>query len=178
MPSGIFLTGTIHLKSHVSLYLSSGAVIKGTDDLSKYESYIPTKAMDKYDNADKHDWNRALILGVSVENVKITGKGKIDGSHVEDPLGEEKMRGPHTVLIAESKGIELSGVSIVRAANYAFMAYEIEEALFSDLLFQEGWDGIHIRGGINTRIINSAFYTGDDAIAGGYWDNMVIKIAR
>ena len=47
--------------------------------------------------------------------------------------------------------------------------------VFHDLEFNEGWDGIHIRGGKNITIRNCRFFTGDDAIAGGYWENMVIS---
>lgn len=174
IPPGRFLTGTIQLRSHVSLYLEKGAVIKGISDLKEYLPYIPTKEMGKYDNADKYNWNRALVLGVGVEDISISGEGVIDGDHVFDPAGEEKMRGPHTILFGESRNITLSGISILRAANYAFMAYEIENATFQHLTIKEGWDGIHIRGGKNILIRNSGFYTGDDAIAGGYWENMTI----
>ena len=174
VPSGIYQTGTIHLQSHVSLFLEKGAIIKGCPDLKEYAPYIPTKEMGQYDNADKYNWNRALILGSGVEDVSIYGEGIIDGDHVFDPEGEENMRGPHTVLFGESRNISLSGVTILHAANYAFMAYEIENATFQHITIKEGWDGIHIRGGKNILIRNSEFYTGDDAIAGGYWRNMTI----
>lgn len=174
IPSGTFLTGTIHLKSHVSLYLEKGAVIRGSPDLNLYQPYIPTKEMNQYDNAHKYKWNRALILGVGVDDVSIGGEGIIDGNHVFDAEGEENMRGPHTIVIGESRNITLSSLTVNRAANYGFMAYEIENAVFQHLIFNEGWDGIHIRGGKNMMIRNCEFYTGDDAIAGGYWENMVI----
>ena len=174
IPSGVYLTGTIHLKSHVSLYLEEGAVIKGTSDLDLYQSYDPVQKEAKYDSSYGR-WNRALILGVGVENVAITGDGIIDGNHVFDSEGEENMRGPHTILMGESRNLILSNVIINRSANYAFMAYGIENAVFQNLTFNEGWDGIHIRGGKNININNSKFYTGDDAIAGGYWENMLIS---
>lgn len=174
VPSGIYLTGTVRLKSHVSLFLEKGAVIKGCPDLKEYVPYIPTKEMGQYDNADKHNWNRALILAVGAEDISICGEGTIDGDHVFDPEGEENMRGPHTILFGESRDISLSGVTVLHAANYAFMAYEIENATFQHITIKEGWDGIHIRGGKNILIRNSEFYTGDDAIAGGYWENMTI----
>lgn len=174
IPSGIFQTGTVQLKSHVSLFLEKGAIIKGTTNLKEYIPYIPTKEMGKYDNADKYNWNRALILGVGVNNISISGEGLIDGAHVVDPVGEENMRGPHTILFGESRNLTLSGIGIDRAANYAFMAYEVENVVFQNLTIKEGWDGIHIRGGKNMLIRNCEFYTGDDAIAGGYWENMTI----
>ena len=176
VPAGTYLTGTIQMKSHVTLLLEKGAIIKGVTDLDAYVSYVPTpdRDMDKYDNAHKTRWNRALILGVGVNNVAIAGAGVIDGVHVFDPQGEERMRGPHTILFAESRNLTFSGFTVNQSANYAFMAYEIENVTFSNLTINEGWDGIHVRGGKNIIIRNSAFYTGDDAIAGGYWENVVI----
>lgn len=49
---------------------------------------------------------------------------------------------------------------------------------FQNLIIEEGWDGIHIRGGKNTVIRNCELYTGDDAIAGGYWENVAITDCR
>jgi polygalacturonase len=114
------------------------------------------------------------MLGVGVTDVSISGEGTIDGDHVFDPDGEEKMRGPHTILFGESRNLTIAGITITHAANYAFLAFDIENATFHNLTFLEGWDGIHIRGGRNMLVRNCTFYTGDDAIAGGYWENMEI----
>jgi len=174
VPAGTYLTGTIQMKSHVNLLLEKGAIVKGVADLDAYVPYVPTREMDRYDNANKFRWNRALILGVGVTNVAITGNGIIDGDHVFDPQGEERMRGPHTILFAESRNLSFSGFTVNNAANYAFMAYEIDNVVYNNLTVNQGWDGIHIRGGKHIIIRNSSFFTGDDAIAGGYWEDMVI----
>ena len=174
VPAGTYLSGTIRLKSHITLLLEKGAVIKGVADLNEYMSYMPTRDMGKYLNAAATKWNRALVLGVGVTNVAVTGNGVIDGDHVFDPQGEERMRGPHTILFAESRNLSFSGFTVNNAANYAFMAYEIENVEYNNLTFNQGWDGIHIRGGKHITIRNTSFYTGDDAIAGGYWEDMVI----
>jgi len=174
IPDGTFLTGTVQMKSHVTLLLEKGAVIKGVTDLDAYVPYIPTREMGRYDNANKFRWNRALVLGVGVTDVTITGSGCVDGDHVFDSQGEERMRGPHTILFAESRNLSFSGFTVNNAANYAFMAYEIDNVVFNNLTVNQGWDGIHIRGGKHILIRNSSFYTGDDAIAGGYWEDVVI----
>jgi len=176
VPAGTFLTGTIHMKSHMTLLLEKGAIIKGVTDLDAYVSYIPTPGRDmaRYDNAYKTRWNRALILGVGVCDVTITGTGIVDGDHVFDAQGEERMRGPHTILFAESRNLTFSGFTVNNSANYAFLGYETDNVLYSHLTINQGWDGIHVRGGKNNIIRNSSFYTGDDAIAGGYWEDMVI----
>ncbi|HAW07645.1 MAG TPA: glycoside hydrolase [Bacteroidetes bacterium] len=182
IPKGSYITGTIILKDNVQLYLEEGAVLNATTNLNEYQSYIPTKDLSKFttnvaDNVnsslDPH-WTRALILAVGTNNVSISGEGIINGNHVFDAQGEEKMRGPHTVIIAESRNFSMSGITINCAANYAFLGYLLENVVFHNLEINEGWDGIHIRGGKNITIRNCRFQTGDDAIAGGYWENMVI----
>ncbi|MDD6211398.1 MAG: glycosyl hydrolase family 28-related protein [Bacteroidales bacterium] len=173
-PKGTYLIGTIHLKSNICLEIPSGVTLKGCLSVREYDSYIPQREMNKYLNANAKDWNRALLLGVGVENVSIIGDGIIDGGHLYDPCGEEGMRGPHTLLFAESRNICLKDIQIRQAANYALMGYEISHAKFENVTIQEGWDGIHIRGGDSVSISKCLFFTGDDAIAGGYWRDFTI----
>ena len=66
-------------------------------------------------------WHHALIVGRNVEDVAIVGAGTIDGNQVFDPRGEEKMRGPHTILLGESRGLTIRGLTIRDSANYAVM---------------------------------------------------------
>jgi len=172
VPDGVFLTGTIHLVSHVDLFLEQGAEIKGTSDLNQYVPYVPA---DESRGPEHFRWNRALLLGDHVEDVSIEGNGSINGDHVFDPRGEEGMRGPHTILFGGSSNIRVKGITINNAANYAIMAYQLEDASFTQLNFNAGWDGIHIRWGKNLKISECTFHTGDDAIAGGYWENMEIS---
>ena len=183
VPEGTFMTGTVVLKSGVTLHLDKGAIILGTGDLSAYRSMESAEDLSKYDSGDgtvnsnnskDTRWNRALILAVGEERIAIEGEGTIDGAHVFDPEGEESMRGPHTVLFSGVSDFSLSGISIRRAANYAFMAYDVHDGTFSGLTVTEGWDGIHIRGGERIVISDCSFKTGDDAIAGGYWEGMRI----
>jgi len=184
IPKGIFITGSIYLKSNIRLHLDEGAVIRGTADIDQYDQYKGSASLAKYNSGDagpnansimNERWGKGLILGSGINNVSIEGQGIIDGIHAFDSLGEEKMRGPHTIILGESRNITITGVTINRSANYAFLAYDIENAGFDNLQINEGWDGIHIRGGKNIVIRNCSFNTGDDAIAGGYWENMVIS---
>ncbi len=183
IPKGIYISGTICLKSNISLHLDEAATLKGTDIVSEYQSYIPSKDLSLYDSGEGSDnansskdanWNKTLVMAAGISNFSIEGNGIIDGSHVFDPNGEENMRGPHTIIIGESKNFSINGITVNCAANYALMAYEIQNAVFHNLEMNEGWDGIHIRGGKNIIIRNCKFQTGDDAIAGGFWENMVI----
>jgi len=174
IPKGVFLTGTILLQNNTTLHLEEGAVLKGSDNLNDYLTVSDFNKEDHYYKVRRANWNKSLILGDQVNNVALTGDGTIDGSHIEDSQGEENMRGPHILFLSRSSNITVSGIRFTRASNYAFMSYDIRNVLFSNIIMEEGWDGIHIRGGRNIQIRDSRFYTGDDAIAGGLWENMVI----
>ena len=187
VPAGKYITGTIRLKSHITIVLEAGAEIIANTDIEDYDHYRPTKDMTRYDtgansvNANLTGdarWTKALILGQNIEDVTITGEGLIDGQHIEDPLGEESMRGPHTIIFAESRNIRLQNIRLRRASNYAVLCFEVADSEFRHLDIEEGWDGIHIRGGKNILIADCDIKTGDDALAGGYWNNMTISGCR
>lgn len=175
-PPGRYLTGTIHLKSHVTLMLDAGAEIVGTSDLDQYQNFNPPKATPL---ADRTRWHRALILGVDVENVAIMGKGIVNGNKVFDPRGEERMRGPHTILLGNSRGVVIRDISIRDSANYAVMLEFTSQVEVRGVKITGGWDGIHFRGWKDNpcrdiSITDCEFYTGDDCIAGWFWENTLI----
>src|SRR3954454_18384272 len=118
VPAGRYLTGTVRLRSNVTLQLDAGAAIVGTPDVEQYEGFTPPE---KTPLAERRRWHRALVLGDGVENVAITGRGVIDGNNVVDPTGEERMRGPHAILFGNSRNITLRDISVRDAANYAVM---------------------------------------------------------
>ncbi|MBE9584293.1 glycoside hydrolase [Mucilaginibacter sp. JRF] len=184
VPQGVFVTSTIYLKSNVNINLQKGAVLKGTSNINLYKSYIPVKDLSKYSTISTEGnnsnsaydtvWMKALIIAEGANNMKIYGEGTISGEHVFNPKGEENMRGPHTIVIANSSNISLENITIEKAANYAILAYNIENAVFKGVHIQQGWDGIHIRGGKNVLLKKCELQTGDDAIAGGFWENFKV----
>ena len=183
IPEGTFLSATLYLRDNVDLHLAQGAVLQGVEDPDAYEPYIPEHDLTRFDSGNgtansncvnDRQWMKAFIIGAGVKNASVTGTGTIDGVHVFDERGEENMRGPHTFIVAEAENFHMSDVHITRAANYAFLGYALVNPVFEDLFITEGWDGIHIRGCENGAIIRCKFQTGDDSIAGGYWNNMVI----
>ena len=184
IPEGTYYSATIYLRSRVDLHLEKGAVLKGVDDPAAYKPYIPDQDLTRYDSGggtansncvNDRQWMKALIIGAGANNASITGEGTIDGSHVFDPDGEEGMRGPHMIIVALAEDFTMSGVTLTRASNYAFLGYALEEPKFENITITEGWDGIHIRGAEEGVIKNCRFQTGDDAIAGGYWQDFHIE---
>ena len=176
-PPGRYLSGTVHLRSEVTLFLDAGATLIGTTNLTLYQQPTPPDFMPE---ARWGKWHRGLILGENLENVTIAGPGVIDGNQVFDPTGEERMRGPHTIVFVNCRRFTIRDVSIVDSANYAVFFQVSSQVDVRNVRFTGGWDGVHFRGapGHDCRevnIVGCQFYTGDDSIAGRYWDHVVIS---
>lgn len=88
-PPGRYHSGTIHLRSGVTLHLEAGARLVGATNLAHYAQPTPPAFMPE---VKWSKWHRGLIVVENVEDVAITGPGVIDGNKVFDPTGEERMR--------------------------------------------------------------------------------------
>jgi polygalacturonase len=73
VPSGIYLTGALFLKSNTSLYLSEGAVLLGTNCEDQYPIVSGRVA------GIEMDWPAAVINVRDATDVRISGPGVIDG---------------------------------------------------------------------------------------------------
>jgi hypothetical protein len=139
---GVFLTSTIYLKSNVNIRLEKGAVLKAVSNINLYHPFIPKTDLSKYstisatgnngNSAYDTVWTKALVIGESVSNVTISGEGTIDGEHVFNAKGEEGMRGPHTIILANCSNIKFEGILIEKAANYALLAYNPAKCSFPE----------------------------------------------
>ena len=74
VPAGSFLTGAIHLKSNVNLYVSEGAVIKFSTDPNEYLPAVYTR----WEGIECMNYS-PLIYAYKQKNIAITGKGILDG---------------------------------------------------------------------------------------------------
>lgn len=72
VPPGIFMIGTVHLKSNVHVYVGSGAVIRGSANVNDYEFYTPDKPFTPV--------HKGMFFTEDAENITISGEGQIDGN--------------------------------------------------------------------------------------------------
>ena len=73
-PAGVYLSGALFLKSNVELHLAEGVTLKAIQDDSQYPE-LPTRVA-----GFEMDWPAAFVNIYEQNNVRITGKGVIDGN--------------------------------------------------------------------------------------------------
>jgi polygalacturonase len=86
-PAGTWLSFSIHLKSHVGLYLAQGATIVAADSPlpnsttgyngGTYDAAEPNAPWEDYQDYGHNHWHNSLIWGEGITDISITGPGTI-----------------------------------------------------------------------------------------------------
>ncbi len=164
VPAGKYLTGTIRLRDNITLSLDGGATLVGSKDVTQYQS---SNGMD--------EWYKALILAKGAHNVAVVGSGTVDGNRVFNPKGEEHIRGPHAILFYDCTRVTVRGIEVKDAGNYAVILRSVEGIDIDGISVHGGWDGINMHDARNATISNCRLFTGDDSLAGAYWENVTVS---
>ncbi len=172
-PTGKFVSGTLFLKSHVTLYLEAGAVLEGSKNLNDYPVTVP----DVRSYTDNYT-NKSLIYGEGLENIAITGYGTLDGNGASFKPGEDLMKTdrfawykarPYIIRIINCKKVQVRDVTIINSPMWVQHYLSCENVNIDGITVNSGVnqnnDGIDIDGCNNVRISNCDIYSGtDDAI--------------
>ncbi|MDR8391953.1 glycoside hydrolase family 28 protein [Aliifodinibius sp. S!AR15-10] len=75
IPEGVFSSGSIYLKENVHLKVAEGGKLRGIAGNENYPTLENTRIAGL-----TVDWPSALVNAINTKNVKISGKGTIDGS--------------------------------------------------------------------------------------------------
>jgi len=180
VPCGVYLTGSIRLRSRVELYLESGAILKGSRNPEDYFGYVDDKlepvTIEPIGNTSATGrsavstsrWSNGFIRAFDAENIAVIGeKGSyIDGQNCFDPEGEEYYRGPHGMSIWRCKGIRLEGYTFLNSSNWCHAIFQSQDITIRNISIFGGHDGVDVRTCDNILIEDCDINTGDDAIAG------------
>ncbi len=79
VPAGSFMTGPIHLRSNVNLYVSDGAIINFFADPSRYVPVVATR----FEGTECMNYS-PLVYAYEQENIAVTGQGILDGQASEE----------------------------------------------------------------------------------------------
>ncbi len=121
-PAGNYLSYSIHLKSHVALYLDAGLTIIAAEpsaDLSQgYDPPEPNPGTDQYEDFGHSHWHNSLIWGEGLEDIAITGPGRIFGRGLSRGTGAMR----RDLLPEERRAGQKPDLSYPAAASAAIAA--------------------------------------------------------
>ena len=156
---GNYLTGTIQLRSHVELHLTSTATLLGVGDLAKYRR-DPKEVYKLLD--------RSLVYAEGCDQIAITGQGTINGQGKQFKNGNRDLR-PVLIRLRDCTNVRLEGVLVKSAASFAVHPIHCRQVRIEGLRIenraQPNNDGIDIDGCQDVLISNCNISSIDDSIA-------------
>lgn len=168
--TGVYSSFSIHLKSNVGLYLEHGATLLAANpaerpDAPGYDAAEPGPGNEFQDYGHSH-WHNSLIWGENVENVSITGPGRIDGRGMSRSIGRETPRaGNKAIALKLARNVTLRDFSILRGAHFGILATGVDNMTIDNLTIDTNRDGIDVDACRNVRISNTTVNSPyDDAI--------------
>jgi polygalacturonase len=105
------VSGAVHLKSNVTLYLSPGSVLLASPDNADFHPYQTLPFQSVSDRKTTY-FHYALVAAENVHDIAIVGEGVIDGNR-------SKRGGPKTVAIKLCERVTIRGITVRNATNYA-----------------------------------------------------------
>lgn len=182
-PDGEYYTGPILLRSNITIELSEHARLIGDVDRNHYP-ILPgmTYTSDEKDEYNLGSWEgnpldcfASIITGINVENVKIIGKGIIDGNAQNSDwwIDVRKKRiawRPRGVFLNHCKNISFQGVTVTNTPSWNLHPYFSSNIKFIDMRLispknSPNTDGCDPESCNHVDIIGVYFSVGDDCIA-------------
>ncbi len=168
---GRYLTGTIHMKSNVTIQLEEGAILVGSPNPLDYEFLS--------------NWT-ALIFAHNVNNIGITGKGVIDGQGftvatnlvqlihsgvIKDPLKYDRPwegRRPQNIYFKGCRNVRIEGITLKDPGSWNQQYDQCRNVIVDRINVDSKsyWnnDGIDIVDCDSVSVTNSYFDAADDGI--------------
>jgi hypothetical protein len=172
VPPGTYRTGTLELRSRVTLDLLPGSRLLGSADLADYRTRVWGH------HNDITPWH--LLLAEDAADIAIAGEGTIDGNGAafwepERPsewhFWKAHVRRPSPMVeIVRCRGVRVENVRLTGSAGWNLHLHDCDDAVISDLtvantFFGPNQDGIDLTACHRVLIANCHIRTGDDAIA-------------
>ncbi len=164
-PQGRYLTGTIQIKSNVTLRFEKNATLLGSVEASDYRN------LDPFIDGSGNPLGHALIIAVDADHVGVVGMGTVDG---QGPRLKSKQH-PYTIRPFLIRWVRCSNVTVrdIRLVNpgaWTLNFYQTQGALIENLTIRSRDLGIHNNDGINIdssaniRVRQCDIISGDDAL--------------
>jgi polygalacturonase len=157
--AGSFLTGSIHLRSNVSLHLGAGTTLVASSENNAYDPPEANELADKlhYQDGGHSHWHDSLIWGEDLENVAITGEGRIYGKGLSRGWSTEKYVqnvGNKAVALKNCRNVILRDFTIQHGGWFGILATGVDNMTIDNLKIDTNRDGMDIDCCHNVRISN------------------------
>lgn len=183
IPKGKYKISSIFLKSDLRLEFAKGAELSAYTDVDKFP--ILPGMIESYDENDEYNlgsWEgnplecySAIITGINVSNVEITGEGIVDGcagydNWWADTKNKKNAWRPRLIFLNKCEKVTIQGITIKNSPSWNLHPYFSQNLKFIDIKVMNpkdspNTDGLDPESCNNVDIVGAFFSVGDDCIA-------------
>lgn len=166
-PAGTYLCFTIRLKSHVGLFLDHGAVIVAANHKEHEGRYDPAEpnAWDMYQDHGHSHWQNSLIWGEDLEDISISGQGKIYGKGLQRWDTDEVGAGNKAIALKNCRNVTIKDITMQTCGHFCILPTGVDNFTIDNLTIDTNRDAINVDCCRNVTISNCLINThNDDAI--------------
>jgi polygalacturonase len=165
VPKGNFLTGTLQLKSKVTLDLDKDACLLGSTDAADY------KNVDPFIDGSGNPMGHALIVAMDATKVGIIGEGRIDGDG-RDLAAKQKPYAirPFLLRFIRCKEVMVKSVRLEHPGAWTLNMSQTDGAIIDGITIRSrepqlrNTDGVNLDSCENIQVKNCDVISGDDAL--------------
>lgn len=165
-PPGHWLSGSLIVKSGVTLHLEAGAVLQAATDPYLFPHY----AHPYVSRADDRPW-RAFLFGLDIHDVSIEGKGEIQCNGADacfqDHIPDSSNR-PYGIHLVQAQNVRLEHLRLQNAAHWMVRLFQCRNVTLRDLDIYNHCnlnnDGIDIDSCEDVVVQDCVVDSSDDAI--------------
>ena len=167
-PAGHYLTGSLFLRSNITLYLDSGAVILGSENPADYPII-----RSRWEGTHQETY-APLITGKDLQNIAVTGRGSIDGrgaiwwkAKKENSLALPR---PRLISFSDCNNVFIEGITAINSPSWTINPVHCQNVSIRAITVinpadSPNTDGINPDSCRSVRISDCHVSVGDDCIS-------------
>ncbi len=172
VPSGVFVSGSLLLKSHVTLKVGKNAILRGSPNVADYAVETAPLHWSAFWKFAASNWKQCLIYAENAEEIGIEGPGTIDGQGGTErkvfPNANDPRR-PMLVRFVCCRKVSVREVKLLDPASFTTFFVRSEDIHIERVTIRSrkspNGDGLNFDGCRRVRIKDCDLDTGDDGIA-------------
>lgn len=155
LPAGNYLSGSIHLKSNISLFIDQGATIIAAPVNAEngYDEEEPSVNTIYQDYGHSH-WHNSLIWGENLHDISILGQGMIWGRGLYKDYVKDKQSANKSIALYLCRNVNIKDITILHGGWFVILATGIDNLTIDDVKMDTNRDGMDIDCCRNVHVSN------------------------
>jgi polygalacturonase len=169
IPPGNYVTGTLWLRSNVTLDLAPGATLLGSQNVDDFPLWVS-----HWEGSKVTPRHASIIAGEALDHVTIRGRGTIDGRGAfwwhapHDGVVKQDLR-PFTFRVVNSRNVLIDGITIHNSPMWTLTPLACDNVTINGVTIENpvgspNTDGINPECCSNVHVSNCYIDVGDDCV--------------